>query len=116
MVRACLLGAVVTFVMIATPGIHFITGLPAAFVGGYLAGSRTEASAGTGLLIGLVMGLLIVAPLAGAFVAWFVVVWGSSVQFVLWLTGGIVTWVFLLGSLGAIMGGESVRKQRTAQL
>ena len=110
MVKACLIGAAVTLALIAVPVVHFITGLPSAFIGGYLAGSRTSATPGTALVIGSVMAVMLVAPVAGVFFL-MSLFFGFGATTVLVLTGFFAFWILLLGTLGALIGGTSVRNQ-----
>ncbi|MDA0797569.1 MAG: hypothetical protein O2826_03060 [Chloroflexi bacterium] len=114
MLKACLVGAAVTLALIAIPGVHLITGPPSAFIGGYLAGSRAEATPGMALLIGLSMAALLVVPVAGVFFA-MSLCWGFGAIAVLVGTGAFVVWIVLLGTLGALIGGNSVLKQTTAE-
>jgi hypothetical protein len=114
MLKACLVGAAVTLALIAVPVVHFITGLPAAFIGGYLAGTRAEASPGKAVLIGCVMAGVLVAPVAGVFFL-MSLFWGFGVSAVLMLTAFFAFWILLLGTLGALIGGTSVRKQTAAE-
>jgi hypothetical protein len=110
MLKACLIGAAVTLALIAVPVVHFITGLPSAFIGGYLAGTRAAATPGKAILIGSVMAGLLVAPVGGVFflMSQF---FGFGATSVLVLTGFFAFWILLLGSLGAVIGGTSVRNQ-----
>ena len=110
MLKACLIGAAVTFGLVAIPVVHFITGLPSAFIGGYLAGSKAEATPGTAVLIGCVMAVILVAPVAGVFFL-MSLFWGFGATAIAVLTGAFAAWIVLLGTLGALIGGTSVRKQ-----
>lgn len=114
MLKACLVGAAVTLALIAVPVVHFITGLPSAFIGGYLAGSRAAATPGTALLIGLFMAALLIAPVAGVLFL-MSLFWGFGAIAVLVGTGAFAVWIVLLGTLGALIGGNSVRKQNVAE-
>jgi len=113
MLKACLVGAAVTLALIAIPVVHFITGLPSAFIGGYMAGSRAEATASTAVLIGCLMAVLLVAPVAGVFflMSFF---WGFGPSVIAMATAMFAAWIALLGTLGALLGGASVRKQKAA--
>jgi hypothetical protein len=98
MLKACLVGAAVTLALIAIPVVHFITGLPP----------------GTALLIGLFMAALLVAPVAGVLFL-MSLFWGGGAILVLVGTGAFAVWIVLLGTLGALIGGNSVRKQSAAE-
>ena len=114
MLKACLVGAAVTLALIAVPVVHFMTGLPSAFIGGYLAGTRAEATPGKALIIGCVMAGVLVGPVAGVFFL-MSLFWGFGVSAVLMLTAFFAFWILLLGTLGALIGGTSVRKQTAAE-
>ena len=114
MLKACLVGAGVTLALIAVPVVHFITGLPSAFIGGYLAGSRAAATPLTALWIGCFMAALLVAPVAGVFFL-MSLFWGFGAGVVAIATAGFAVWIILLGTLGALIGGASVRKQMAAE-
>ena len=114
MLRACLVGAAVTLALIAVPVVHFITFWFAPFVGGYFAGSRTQAAGGRVFLVGLVMGLLLLVPVGGVVTLaslWFLHLQAS---WVLVLAGVLTLYVAALGSLGAVVGGSSTRRQASA--
>jgi hypothetical protein len=114
MVKACLVGAAVTLALIAVPVVHFLTALPSAFIGGYLAGSRAAATPGNAFVIGCVMAAMLVLPVAGVLFL-MSLFWGFGATAVLVGTGGFAVWIVLLGTLGALIGGNSVRKQDAAE-
>jgi len=111
MLKACLIGAVVTFGLVAIPVVHFVTGLPSAFIGGYFAGSKAEATPMAAVLIGFVMAVILVGPVAGVFFL-MSLLWGFGVGAVVILTGAFASWIILVGTLGALIGGASARKQQ----
>lgn len=112
MLKACLIGAAVTLALIAVPVVHFITGLPSAFIGGYLAGSRAAATPGKAILIGSVMASVLVAPVGGVlFLMSLLYNFRFGASWVLIFIGFFAFWILLLGSLGAVIGGTSVRNQ-----
>jgi hypothetical protein len=114
MLKACLVGAAVTLALIAVPVVHFLTVWPSAFIGGYLAGSRVEATPGSAVAIGCFMAALLVAPVAGVvFLMSLFFDLGAAV--VLIGTAAVAVWIVLLGTLGALIGGASVRKQNVAE-
>ena len=112
--KACIIGAAVTLALIVVPVVHFVTGLPSAFIGGYLAGTRAEATPGKALLIGSVMAGLLVGPVGGVFFL-MSLFWGFGTTTVLVLTGFFAFWILMLGTLGALIGGSSVRNQVAAE-
>jgi hypothetical protein len=114
MLKACLVGAVVTLALIAVPVVHFLTVWPSAFIGGYLAGSRVEATPGTAVLVGCLMAILLLFPVTGVvFLMSLFFDFGAVIVFI--GTAAIALWIVLLGTLGALVGGASVRKQRLRQ-
>ena len=114
MLRACLVGAAVTFALIAVPVVHWITIWFAPFVGGYFAGSRTQAAGGQVFLVGLVMGLLMLVPVAGVVALASLVILHLSLSWLAVLAGVVTVYVAALGSLGAAVGGSSARGQASA--
>lgn len=109
-IKACLVGAAVTFALVAIPLVHYVTGLPSAFIGGYFAGSKAEATPGMAVLIGTVMAVILVAPVAGIF-SLMSLFFGFGVTTVAVLTAAFGGWIVLLGTLGALIGGTSARKR-----
>ena len=109
MFRAALVGAAITFGLIVIPVLHFITGLPAPLIGGYMAGARTACSQGQALLLGLLMALLLAAPVMGILLALarFDLVSGG-LALALW--GGLLGWFFAGGVVGSALGGASARR------
>ena len=114
MLRACLVGAAVTFALIALPVVHFITFWFAPFVGGYFAGSRTQAAGGRVFLVGLVMGLLLLVPVGGVVTLASLMFLDLPPSWVLVIAGVLTLYVAALGSLGAVVGGSSARGQASA--
>lgn len=114
MLKACLIGAAITFALIAVPVIHFITALPSAFIGGYIAGSKAEATPGQAVLLAVLMAVILVGPIFGAFFLSDMLLLDLGVGFVAGVTGFLAGWIVLLGTLGAVIGGNSVRKQQLA--
>ena len=113
MVRACLLGAAVTFALIAVPVVHWITFWFAPFIGGYFAGSRTHASGGRVFLVGLVMGLLLLAPVAGVVALASLMFFDLPLAWLAIAAGAMTLYVAAAGSLGAALGGASTGGQTT---
>ena len=114
MLRACLVGAAVTFALIAVPVLHWLTFLPAPFIGGYFAGARTRAAGGGPFIVGSFMGLVLLVPVSGILSL-------SSILFLHLTSGQIVVvagiyamYVAALATLGAALGGASSRRQLSA--
>ena len=114
MLRACLVGAAVTFALIAVPVVHWITFWFAPFVGGYFAGSRTQAAGGRVFLVGLVMGLLLLVPVVGVVALASLMFLHLPLSWLAVLAGVLTLYVAALGSLGAVVGGSSARGQASA--
>ena len=114
MLRACLVGAAVTFALIAVPVVHFITFWFAPFVGGYFAGSRTQAAGGRVFLVGLVMGVLLMVPLAGVVALASLMFFDLAVSWLAIVAGVLTLYVAAAGSLGAALGGASSRGRAPA--
>lgn len=113
MFKAAMVGAAVVAACVIVPVVHFITALPAPFIGGYIAGARTAVTPGQAILLGLLISLIAVAPLAAA-LAIMVALVGFSVSFVLIVGAFYLFYSVALGSLGAVAGGASARKQDPA--
>lgn len=109
MLRACLVGAAVTFALIAVPVVHWITFWFAPFVGGYFAGSRTQAAGGRVFLVGLVMGLMLLVPVGGVVTVASLLFLDLQAAWIVVLAGVLTLYVAALGSLGAAVGGSSTR-------
>ena len=111
MLRACLVGAAVTFALIAVPVVHWVTFWFAPFIGGYFAGSRTQAAGGRVFLVGLVMGLLLLVPVAGVVGLASLMFFDLPVSWLAVVAGVLTLYVAAAGSLGAALGGSSARGQ-----
>lgn len=110
MVRGCLVGAVVTLALIALPVVHWVTFIPAPFIGGYFAGTRTRVTDGRVFLVGLVMGLLLLVPVVGILSLTSLMFLHLTVRSMAIAAGVYVLYVAALGSLGAVVGGASARR------
>ncbi len=111
MVKGIIIGFVITMAFAAIPLVHFVTIWPGPFVGGFIGGSRARATASTGIAMGFSMGLLMVVPAMaiGWTLSLFNIVNGLST--IMLVAGGISIYTALLGSLGAMIGGETTRRQ-----
>ncbi len=114
MLRASLVGAAVTFALIAVPVVHWVTFWFAPFVGGYLAGLRTKAAGGDVFLIGLIMGLLLVAPVAGIVALASLMFLDLTVLSIAVFAGLLTLYVGALSCLGSVVGGSIARRQVSA--
>jgi len=108
--RSCLVGAAVTFALIAIPVVHWVTALPSPFIGGYFAGIRASATTKQAFLIGSIIALLLVVPVAGALLV-VSLIFKFSAQVFMVIGAVYLVYAALLASLGAIVGGASARRQ-----
>ncbi|MEA2640492.1 MAG: hypothetical protein QOF51_1886 [Chloroflexota bacterium] len=122
-VKASAIGFGIAFLCLLPPIIHFFTGPVGPFIGGFIGGSRAEAEPGQGVLIGLGMGicvavvvgipvfLLMLTPLGN----WLPLDPGAhgTVEIVTLIA---MTYLTVLGSIGAMVGGRlSRQKTSTSQ-
>ena len=111
MFKYAFLGFGITFACLLTiviPIVHFVTVPLAPLIGGWTAGYNAKATPDAAIGIGVLMGVLIVIPVAIA-----VIVAGvafSVDDFILRALGfGIPALTVVLGSIGAIIGGGMSR-------
>ena len=107
--KPALVGASVTAVCILIPVVHFITAIPSAFIGGYMAGARSSCTPRQAPAIATLMALMLVVPtiVVGSSLA---LVFRWPITWILSLGLGVVAWFALAGTLGAIAGGASSRR------
>ncbi len=110
MFRAAAIGSVVTLACVLVPVIHFITAVPGAFLGGYIAGLKMSCPADRTFLLGTLMALLLVVPI---FLCTLVVsiVLNFSLTFSVYTSIVFIVWFGLSGTLGAYFGGVTARKR-----
>ena len=108
--RGALVGAAVTFALIAIPVVHFVTFIPSPLIGGYFAGARTTATPGQAFVIGPLMGLLLVVPVAAILSVASLLFLDLPTVTIVVIAGVYATYVAALGSLGAVWGGASARR------
>ena len=111
MLRACLAGAAVTFALIAVPVLHWLTFLPAPFMGGYVAGARTGATGGGPFIVGSFMGVLLIVPVIGVLSLSSMLFLDLTGQQIVVVAGIYAMYVAALATLGAAVGGASSRRQ-----
>ena len=112
MLKGLLVGFAITFGLSIVPIIHFITIWPAPFIGGFVAGARAEANVGKAFGLGAALGLLMAAPAIG--IVWTINLFFSFVDgagLILGVAGVIAAYIALLGSLGAMIGGQMALRQ-----
>ena len=117
MLKGALIGFAVALAMLLPPGLHWITGPLGPLVGGFFGGSRARLKPAHGPLMGLLMGLFMVFPLALLIAA------GSVAD--AFLPGGvrniltvvavvIVLYTTVMGSIGAAIGGALALREETS--
>ena len=110
MLRAALVGAAVTLACIITPVVHFITFIPSAFIGGYIAGARLECTSNQAVALGFLMSAVVIVPVFAIALSIALLGW-ASLSLAIALSALLVMWVAVGGVLGATLGGASVRRQ-----
>ena len=110
MVRAALVGTAVTLACFLIPIVHFVTALPAAFIGGYVAGARTSCTPGQAVTLAFLMTAFLAGPVLGVALAASLLIDGSA-AWVLTIGAAIVGWCAASGVLGTLLGGSSSRGQ-----
>ena len=116
MLKGALIGFAVALAMLLPPILHWVSGPLGPLVGGFLGGSRARLKPAHAPLMGLLMGLFMVAPLS-------LLIAASSVADTL-LPGGlrnvlavvavvIVLYTTVMGSIGAAIGGALALREET---
>lgn len=110
MLREALVGAAVTFAMSVIPVVHFVTFIPAPLIGGYFAGARTEATPGQAFLVGALMSAVLIIPAGGMLVLSSLLFFELTATAIALILSAYAVYVAAMGSLGAFVGGASVRR------
>lgn len=110
MLKAAIIGSVIAIACVLVPLLHFLTAIPGAFIGGYVAGLRISCPANKSFLLGSLMALLLVVPI---FLCTLVVsiVFEYSMKFAVYTSLVFVVWFGLSGTLGVFLGGATARKK-----
>ena len=114
MLKGALIGFAIALAMLLPPIIHFISGPLGPLVGGFFGGSKAQVRGGQALIMGLLMGLFMVFPLAVLLVVGSVAeaLLPNGVGSVLAVVAVvIVVYTGLMGSLGAAIGGHLALRQ-----
>ena len=110
MIRAGLMGFGVTLGLILIPLVHFVTALPSPFIGGFIAGTKVQATLQQAVALGVVItGLMMIPFLTASIVVILVTSWSAGVVSLLFAM--VIPYVLALAILGAIFGGNSARKK-----
>ena len=110
MLKSALIGTGIGLACLLPPIIHFITGPLGPLIGGFVAGTKTRATAPQALGTGLSMGLVI-AGLATVALSFFLD--RDALGFI---GGGLFIYVATLGTAGALVGGAvASRAEERAQ-
>ena len=99
MLKGAFIGIGIGLACLLPPIIHFITGPLGPFIGGFVAGTKTRATAPQALGTGLSMGVVI-AGLVTVALSFFLD--GDALGFI---GGGLFIYVATLGTAGALVGG-----------
>ena len=113
MFRAAVLGSVITFACVLVPIIHFITAVPGAFIGGYIAGLRISCPASKSFFLGSLIALLLVAPILVCTLV-VAIIFSYPLTFGIYISIVFIVWFGLSGTLGAYFGGVTARKKQNA--
>ena len=110
MFKAATIGSVVTIACVLVPLVHFITAIPGAFIGGYIAGLRIVCPANKSFFLGSLMALQLVVPI---FICTLIVamLFEYSLTFAVYTSLVFVVWFGLSGTLGVYLGGATARKK-----
>ena len=116
MLKGALIGFAVALAMLLPPILHWISGPLGPLVGGFLGGSRARLKPAHAPLMGLLMGLFMVAPLS-------LLIAASSVADTLLPKGlrnilavvavVIVLYTTVMGSIGAAIGGALALREES---
>ena len=116
MLKGALIGFAVALAMLLPPILHWISGPLGPLVGGFLGGSRARLKPAHAPLMGLLMGLFMVAPLS-------LLIAASSVADTLLPEGlrnilavvavVIVLYTTVMGSIGAAIGGALALREES---
>ena len=102
----------ITFICLAIPLVHFVSGPIGPFFGGFIGGSIARAQPFQALVLGISSGLLtatpavLLVPISHLFPD---LIPPQMQQLIIWAILGIVVYTGLLSSLGALWGGHRVR-------
>ena len=114
MVKAALIGAGVALACMVVPIIHFVTFLPAGFIGGYFAGLRAACTPGQALAVGALMAVFLTAPAVVAVFLISLLDGDFSLTFIFSGVLVILAWFGSSGAIGAALGGWSSRRRASA--
>ena len=113
MVKQALFAVVISLACLLPPLIHFVTGPLGPLIGGWFAGSKTQASQSQAVILGLLMGLIVAFILALLLVVSMMIP-ALMPKIELAMIGivilGVISYTIMLGSIGALLGGYMVRR------
>ena len=115
MLKHALMGFGISLACLLPPIVHFASGPLGPFIGGWFAGSKHQATAGQAIVIGMLMGLIMVLPLAVVLAVYNLL---FSLENDLLVIVGVVMlgYTTVLGTVGAIVGGHMAgRPSRKAE-
>ncbi len=111
MLKSALIGAAVTLACIAVPVVHFITAIPSAFIGGYVAGARSACTPGQALVVAGLMAAILTVPVLAAGAAVRIIDADFPVRWVALTALLLLAWFGGSGAVGAALGGGNARRR-----
>ena len=118
MLKGAFIGLGIALLGFLPPILHFVTGPLGPLIGGFVGGSKARATPEKALGIGVLMGILAVAPvfLLLALLSLFLDIFaGEGFGPPLVLGAVVVAWVGTLGAFGALFGGYLSRRATPSQ-
>ena len=113
MIKQAFFAVVISLACLLPPLIHFVTGPLGPLIGGWFAGSKTQASQPQAVILGLLMGLIVAFILALLLVVAMMIP-SLMPEIELAMIGivilGVISYTIMLGSIGALLGGYMVRR------
>ena len=103
MFRQAFIGFAVNLLCLLIPLVHFITGPLGPLIGGWFIGSRHRMRPGRALMIGLLMSLFQVLPVATVLLM--LMLAGMESKYLFRIGIVILGYTAVLGSVGAMLGG-----------
>lgn len=104
MFRQAFIGFVVNLFCLIIPLVHFITGPLAPLIGGWFIGSRHRIRPGRAIMIGFLMSLFQVLPVAIVFMINNILSWVES-GYLFSICVVVLGYTAVLGSIGTMLGG-----------
>ena len=113
MIRQAFFAVGISLACLLPPLIHFVTGPLGPLIGGWFAGSKTQASQSQSVILGLLMGMIVSFILALLLaVAMIIPALMPEIEFatIIIVILSVISYTITLGSIGAFLGGYMVRR------